>query len=214
MLRQRLTPSQPTLEAVRKASRILVIDDQAFPAQASFTRDQYHIERWAQIRNISQLTDGHYDVILLDLHGVGIADSPDSQGLGILEHVKTINPTQIIIAYSAQPWAVTARDQLAKADAVLDKGMDYLEFKTTVDTLLLRRFSPGYFINVINRELGDYAADVPRLVPKTLKAFRTGSSRGIREYLKSALQDPEKINRVISIIEIGITALRATGATN
>lgn len=72
----------PSIEAVRKSARILVIDDHAFPAQRTFTRDGYHFERWPEVKNLSQLTDGHWQVILLDVQGVGLNESPDKQGIG------------------------------------------------------------------------------------------------------------------------------------
>lgn len=59
------------LEAIRKQAKILVIDDQEPPMLTLFKRDGYHIERWAEIENLSRLTDGNYDVILLDIQGVG-----------------------------------------------------------------------------------------------------------------------------------------------
>jgi CheY-like chemotaxis protein len=198
----------PTLEEVRKNAHILVIDDQVFPAQSTFTRDGYHIERWSTIKNLSQLTDDHYDLILLDLHGVGLRESPDSQGIGILEHIKSTNPTQIVIAYSAQPWSVATGTRLAPADAVLDKGMDYIQFKSQVDELLLRRRSPGYFISVMNAELGDSAADAPMSVQKALAAMGGGRVDGLRRYLEGNLTDPKKIDRVVTIISIGVKAVQ------
>jgi CheY-like chemotaxis protein len=91
---------EPDIEVLRKRAKILVIDDQALPVQRLFQRDGYHFERWPQIRNLSQLTDGYYDIILLDLQGVGLNESPDLQGLGILAHIKQSNPAQAVIAYS------------------------------------------------------------------------------------------------------------------
>jgi hypothetical protein len=66
-----------SIEQVRKQARVLVIDDHVFPAEKTFTRDGYHFERWAYVKNLSQLTDGHYQLILLDVQGVGLAESPD-----------------------------------------------------------------------------------------------------------------------------------------
>src|SRR5690242_17650434 len=113
--------TQPDIETVRKHARVLVIDDQAFPAQRSFTRDGYHFDRWPAIKNLSQLTDGDWDLILLDIQGVGLTESPELQGLGILRHIKKTNPAQAVIVYSAQPQRVSSSEFLLLADAVLDK---------------------------------------------------------------------------------------------
>lgn len=195
---------EPDIEQVRRKSRILVIDDQAFPAQRSFTRDGYHLERWPSIRNMTQLTDGDWDVILLDIQGVGLVESPALQGLGILKHIKKSNPAQAVIIYSAKPQAVSSTEYLVLADAVFDKGMSYLEYKEKVDELLLRHASPGYFIAAMNRELGENAVLVPRAVPHALKAFRRGNADGLRRYLGGSITDQEKIDVIVHVITIGI----------
>lgn len=190
---------EPDIETVRKRARVLVIDDQAFPAQRNFTRDGYHFERWPTIKNLSQLTDGDWDLILLDIQGVGLAESPELQGLGILRHIEKTNPAQAVILYSAQPQQVSKSDYLLLADAVFDKGMSYLDYKERVDELLLRHASPGYFIAAMNRELGEGAAVVPKAVPKALRAFRRGDTRGFREYLGKNMTDQEQIDMLVML---------------
>jgi CheY-like chemotaxis protein len=200
---------EPDIETVRKRARVLVIDDQAFPAQRNFTRDGYHFERWPTIKNLSQLTDGDWDLILLDIQGVGLTESPELQGLGILRHIKKTNPAQAVIVYSAQPQRVSSSEYLLLADAVLDKGMSYLEYKERVDELLLRHASPGYFIAAMNRELGEGAALVPKAVPKALRAFRRGNTRGFRDYLGKNMTDQEQIDVLVNVVSVGIKVVAA-----
>jgi|tagenome__1003787_1003787.scaffolds.fasta_scaffold20967117_3 hypothetical protein len=203
-------PSEPpTLEAIRKKASLLIIDDQAFPYERLFTRDGYHIQRWPKVQNLSQLTDDHFDLILLDLHGVGLQESPERQGLGILEHIKTQNPTQLVIAYSAQTWNVANRDYFALADEVLDKNRaEYVDFKKTVDVLLMRRATVGYFIAKMNGALGDQAALAPKAVPKAVRAFRSGNTEGLRRYLTDKLPDAKQVSQVVSIVGIGVKVFR------
>src|SRR5215831_14575166 len=121
MIRGRALTAEPDIETLRKRANILVIDDQALPAQTLFERDGYHFQRWPEIKNLSQLTDGHYEIILLDIQGVGLNESPELQGLGILRHIKQSNPAQMIIVYSAQSQRLSRRPLIDLADAVLDK---------------------------------------------------------------------------------------------
>jgi DNA-binding response OmpR family regulator len=208
----RVVSAEPDIEKVRRHARILVIDDQAFPAQRNFTRDGYHLERWPSIKNLSQLTDGDWDVILLDIQGVGLVESPALQGLGILKHIKKSNPAQAVIIYSAKPQAVSSTEYLVLADAVFDKGMSYLEYKEKVDELLLRHATPGYFIAAMNRELGESAALVPRAVPKALRAFRAGNTDGLRRYLGASLTDQEKVETLVHVITIGVRVVSAVSS--
>jgi CheY-like chemotaxis protein len=207
MRRRTTTSVEPDIETLRKHYKILVIDDHALPAQRLFERDGYHLERWPEIKNLSQLTDGHYEIILLDLHGVGLNESPDKQGLGILRHIKQSNPAQIVIAYSAQAQKLSARAFIELADSVLDKEASYVDYKEIVDNLLRRRASPGYFLAVINRELGDNVILVPDVVPKAINAFKKGQTGPFEHYLRDHLPDAQQVDRILTIISIGITAV-------
>lgn len=211
MWRRPLTASEPDIEALRKRAKILVIDDQALPVQRLFQRDGYHFERWSQIKNLSQLTDGYFDIILLDLQGVGLNESPDLQGLGILAHVKQSNPAQAVIAYSAHTQRISLRPLLDMADAVLDKDASYVEYKDLVDSILRQRATPGYFIAAINRELGPKAALVPELVPKALRAFNKRSTGSLESYLRDNLPDAKQVDRILTIISIGISIFSIAG---
>lgn len=209
MFFQRAPLPQPTVEEVRKRAQILVIDDQEWPAQGMFERDGYHVTRWAEIKNLSQLTDGHFHLILLDVNGVGLLESPDLQGLGVLDHIKRTNPAQTVIVYSAQSHNLTASLYAARADAVMDKSTSYIDFKSEVDQLLMSRTSPDYFIAAMNRELGQAAAVTPRAVTLAMRAMRTGKTNALRTYLADKLNDSDKADFVAGIITVGIATLRA-----
>ena len=198
-----------TIEEMRKKSRILVIDDQLFPYQDLLKRDGYDIDRWAEVESLTKLTDGYFDILLLDINGVGLKESPKRQGLGILEHVKHSNPAQQVILYSSRPQSITQREVLILADKVLDKKSEYVEYKTAIDDLLQMRFSAGYFIAVMNRELGANAAFAPRAVPKALRAIRKGNTENLRSYLSNALKDPETVATIVAVVKIGAKTLAA-----
>jgi CheY-like chemotaxis protein len=196
-------PPEPTLAEIKRRSKILVIDDDALPVQRLFSRDEYDIERWPDVKQLEKLTDGTYDVLLLDINGVGRKVSPTGQGLGVLEHIKRTNPAQQVILYSAQAQRISSREILVLADAVLDKESDYVQYRAVVDDLLLRRFTPGYFVSVMNRELGPHAVRVQRAVPKALRAMKSGRMGPFRHYLETKLPDPETVDRIIAIVSMG-----------
>lgn len=197
----------PNSEAIRKHARVLVIDDMDFPAQVQFERDGYHFERWPEVKNVSQLTDGHYHLILLDIHGVGLNEDPKLQGLGILKHIKHLNPAQLVILYSSQRQWISKREHLVLADAVLDKSSSYLDYKQAVDDLLRRRFQHGYFIAAMNRELGDEAFLVPAAVRLASRSLRKGDTRRLDHYLRARVPDAAQVDRVLTIISIGVSTV-------
>jgi CheY-like chemotaxis protein len=203
--RLRRKPEWPRLshEEIVKRTRVLVIDDSEFPYQRLFKRDGYNIEKWADVRDLPALERGDYDVILLDLHGVGRSLSAD-QGLGVLAHLDDVNPTQIIIAYSNAEWSVEYQEFFSSADAVLHKTKDdYVVFKRTVDELLDSRFSLGFYVGRIERELADVAVS-GQVVEKARRAMASGRTDGFKRYLRGHVDDPRTVDRVLAIIQVAI----------
>jgi CheY-like chemotaxis protein len=196
-----------SIEEVRKQARILVIDDHVFPAEKTFTRDGYHVERWPFIKNLSQLTDGHYQLILLDVQGVGLTESPKKQGLGILEHIKKTNPAQAVILYSSDTYSVSSSRYIMLADAFLDKSSSYVDYKDEVDRLLLTQATPGYFISRMNQQLGASAAQVPKAVKYATVAFRTGNTTRLDRYLRANLPDAAQVDTALRVVSVGISII-------
>ena len=130
-------PTVDHAEIVRR-SRILVVDDDDFPYGVLFEGDGYTIRQWTDVESLTELENGTFDIILLDLRGVGRQQSA-SEGLGLLEHIRATSPAQIVIAYSNSEFSLDDQPFFRNADAVLHKSRsDYAAFKRTVDRLLDR----------------------------------------------------------------------------
>jgi hypothetical protein len=207
MFGRRREDLQPSLDEVRKRAQILIIDDQEWPHQKQLEADHFHVTRWVDVEDTDSLTNGSYALVLLDINGVGLTHSPERQGVGILDYVKKKNPAQLVIVYSAQPQAVGDAVTLARADAVMDKGSSYLEFRDKIDGLLMRRATPDYFVASMNLALGADAAKAPKAVSLALKALRTGDSSSLTRYLAKRLGN-EAVEEVVAfIIRVGIKVL-------
>jgi len=87
-------PAPPVAE-LRRRTRILVIDDDphSFPFD-TLRREGYAIDYWAKVENLQTLEEGRYDIIFLDIQGVAQEYSKED-GLGVLEHLKQANPSQM-----------------------------------------------------------------------------------------------------------------------
>ena len=70
-----------SLDEIKKRARLLVVDDSDFPYQSLFGRDGYTLEKWPDITDLPKLESGYFDIVLLDLQGVGREQSKE-QGLG------------------------------------------------------------------------------------------------------------------------------------
>ena len=186
-----------------KRARILVIDDQEFPHIVLFKKDGYTIQQWKDVEDLGSLENGDFDLILLDLRGVGRKHSTD-EGLGILKHIRDRSPAQIVVAYSNEDISLSYQHFFRDADAVLHKTRaDYVEFKRTVDDLLDKRFSLGFYFDRIGIALGDAAPQVPKVRKKARKAMLTGKTEPLQSYLTRRLEDEVTVDRVIAVVGAG-----------
>lgn len=185
---------------IMKRARILVIDDGDFPYMKLFRDDGYAIEKWNDVTELGPLEDGTYDLILLDLLGVGREHSSD-EGFGILKHIRETAPAQIIIAYSSADLSLDYQPFFRNADATLHKTKnDYVEYKRTVDELLERKFSLGFYLDRIGNELGDYGPLAPKARKKARAAILSGNTESLRRYLTKQIDDAVTVDRVIALV--------------
>lgn len=191
------------LEDIKKRARLLVIDDEDFIYRDLFKGDGYQIDKWDDVEELSKLEQNYYDIVLLDVQGVGKKLSSE-QGLGILQHIRKTTPTQIVIAFSNADYSLKYTDFFSQADAVLSKGADYVEFKRTVDKLLLQRFSLGFYVGKVISVVGSQFDDQERLEKVARKAILHNKPKNLQKYLADKITDPKTIEMAIGVIEIAV----------
>lgn len=190
-----------SLEEIKKRARLVVIDNEEFPYLPLFRRDEYQIEHWPDVKDLPRLEENYFDIILLDIRGVG-RDQTVDEGLGILRHLRQVSPAQIIIVYSSSSYPLSFQDALRQADAVLAKGVDYIDFKRKVDDLLRERFSLGFYLGRIRQLLASQVDDTRKYEKAARKAIRTRSSTRLQRLLESKVADPETIKLILSVVRV------------
>jgi len=190
-------------DEIKKRARLLVIDDDEFPYQILFERDGYTLEKWPDVTDLSKLESGFFDILLLDLQGVGRQQSSE-QGLGILRHLRKATPAQIIIAYSSADWPLKYQEFFEQADAVLGKSSDYVDFKRKVDQLLEQRFSIGFYLGRIQKLVGPNIDDPARLERLSRDSILRKDTSKLRRFLEDRMQSPEAIGDVLGLIQTAI----------
>jgi hypothetical protein len=166
-----------------------------------FERDGYTIQKWDDVTDLGALETGEFDLILLDLRGVGRAESAQ-EGFGILRHIRSTSPAQIVVAYSNEDLSLQYQSFFRDADAVLAKTADYVEFKQNVDRLLDERFSLGFYVTRITAELGTHSAEAPKAVEKARRAILTGNAEPLRRYLDEKIANEITVDRVVAIVGV------------
>lgn len=81
--------------------RILVIDDQRPALIDDLVRCGFAVDYDAAGDDMTKVEKQLYDLILLDFGGVGEKYGKD-QGLSLLRHIKRINPSQFVLAYTSK----------------------------------------------------------------------------------------------------------------
>src|SRR4051812_24673282 len=76
----------PLSDLIRR-TRILVIDDVETEFPFKILRDQgYAIDYWSDVRDLAALERGDYDIIVLDIGGIGKELDSVNEGAGVLKH--------------------------------------------------------------------------------------------------------------------------------
>lgn len=191
-------------EEIKKRSKILVVDDSDFAYLTLFKKDGYSIEHWKDIKNLPSLEKGAFDIILLDIQGVGKKQSQD-QGFGILKHLNKACPAQIVIAYSNADWSLKYQEFFRMADAVLAKSSDYVDFKRVVDELLIKRFSMDFYLDRFVQLTGSHTqGDISKLKKQATKAILSRSTRKLEDYLRNEIDNTKVVTLGIEVIKAAI----------
>lgn len=190
-------------DEVKKRARLLVVDDESFIYLDLFRKHGYSIEQWLDVDDLSRLENGGFDIILLDVQGVGKTVSPTEQGLGILRHLRLVNPAQIVIAFSASDYSLKYQDFFKLADAALSKGADYVDFQQQVDDLLKARFSKGFYVSRVAAATQLGSSDRTRLERETSDALDQRDPSKLVSYLKGKVITKENADLAIKILKVG-----------
>lgn len=186
-------------EEIKRRARLLVIDDTEFSYTELFRRDGYTIEQWRDVEDLSELEGGNYDIIMLDIRGVGETISKE-EGLGVLKYIRQVCPAQFVIAYSASDYDLSQHEFFRLADAVMPKSADYVDFKKEVDKLLHKRFSVDYYVKRILTEVGN--RNYEKIIRRAIK--RQNADLFIRK-IERKIDDQQIIELVIKLLNMAIS---------
>lgn len=194
--------SDAPFDVIIQRARILVVDDQEFPYLKLFRRDGYSVEKWNDVTQLSKIESGFYDLLLLDLQGVGRSVAGADEGLGVLKHIKSVRPFQLVLAYSNAEFQLRYQPFFKSADGVLSKTADYTEFKQQVDSLLRDHFSAGFQMRRIEASMIEIGVPVKRGMRHAQRSIRAKDAGLLQEFLAKCRVEPATFDRMTKLIEI------------
>ncbi len=192
-----------SIEEIKKRARLLIIDDGEFFYLDLFRRDGYNIDKWNDVKDLPKVESGYYDIVLLDIQGIGKKHSKDG-GMGILRHVKQVSPGQIVVAYSNADFSLKYKEFFDLADRVLAKQADYVDFKRAVDELLESRFSLGFYVEGVNKLASGYLSDTSKIRSAAEKAIRTKNVGPLEKILQKAEVPLKTIEAIVRIVKLAV----------
>lgn len=194
-------PALP-FDEIKKRARLLVIDDQEFAYLKLFKVDGYTFDKWKDVDDLPKLENGYYDIVLLDIHGVGLAQSAE-QGFGILKHLRKVSPAQIVVAYSNSDWSLKYQEFFDLADRKLAKGQDYVDFKRVVDELLRERFALSFYLKRIDGVLKGRVPDEAEARLIAERAILSRKPTKLHQYLNPAV-DADLLQTAMAVAQTAI----------
>ena len=194
-------PAPPVAE-LRKRTRILVIDDDphSFPFD-TLRREGYAIDHWPKVENLQTLEEGQYDIIFLDIQGVAQEYSRED-GLGVLEHLKQANPSQIVVAFSAHSFDLSKNRFWRLADDSLSKPVEAAKCKRLIDNLIESKCTPAHYwqacVELLRRQ-GVDQRNIERIENRVARAITKKDRKAIAEALEPTVKSAEVAVRLVGI---------------
>lgn len=209
---------QSDIRALRKRVRILVIDDQAdaFPVESMRSRG-YNVEYWPDVSvdNLARLERGEYDIVILDIRGVG-KDISFDEGFAVLKRLKRVRPGLTVVAFSGATFDISESQFFELADDVLPKPVDVFTCEEKLDALLRQSLSFDELwegLNVLLRHAGVGRWGRSRLRKKIDRAVKRGGERApLSQRLRDLIPDKEEAQVAVNILSLLLRLYENSGS--
>lgn len=129
------------IDVIKEKAKILFIDDEDVDLIPLLQNEKWHVEHWKDVQSLQVLESGKYDLIFLDIGGVGKLYSPDEEGFGILKRLKKVNPSVMIVSYSGQSFDASKSDFWSLSDGNLSKSSGAIKAMELMEDLLKEKFT-------------------------------------------------------------------------
>jgi len=190
-------------DELMKRTRVLVIDDQSNEFPFEFLKKQgYSVDHWHDVQDLAKLESGFFDIIVLDIGGVGAELDADKEGVAVLTHVKRVNPSQVIVAYSGQAHRSAQIPFFKLADQYVPKPATAIMWKETIDELIKNTMSTGHYWGGLRQLLeqdGVARVKIEKLERELIRAIRK-KAPDVQDRIKRILGPTENIVSIISIV--------------
>ena len=195
------------IEEIKKRIKIVVVDDDeaSFPYKL-LSSSGYTIEWWPNVdeRGLERLEKGQFDIIILDLNDIATQSISSTDGIGILERLKEVNPTQIIVAFSGQSYDIEKTHFFLTADDTLSKPVDFVKAKSLIDRIIDQKITISYFWTSISSYLTKEQISkrkIRRIENELIKAIKSNRSINYSLISDKILNGVDAAIKVVGILQ-------------
>jgi hypothetical protein len=121
---------------------ICIIDDEPFSYADLLTKHDFNIRELGDINDIKAVES--YDIVLCDIKGVGKSFGSHFEGGHIIEEIKKLYPSKVLVAYSGQQFDPTFNKFYQLADFSVKKDISSDEWIAKLDDSIKLVKDPVY----------------------------------------------------------------------
>jgi len=183
-----------TFEKIKKSCKICLIDDEINDVKIKSKTDRlisdgYKLQIMSDIDNFIEFKKNRFNVVILDIQGVGLKYAEKSAGWGVLSMIKQDLPHTVVIIFSGSDSKIREYGEIFKSsDDYITKDTEYVEFRQKINLAIRKAFSYEYHAEILVSRLkkGDIDKDTLKRLNKYLKLIR-GNKSQIQYTLNHAL---------------------------
>jgi DNA-binding response OmpR family regulator len=204
-------PLSLTRQQLIRRSRILVVDDERPPLISTLEGEGFSVHHDRNGDDAKKIEDGLYDLVILDFDGVG-SKFGNEQGLSFLRHIRRVNPSIVVLAYSTKAGSKEA-DFFRLADEVLDKDKGVAESLEIIENALRKSMSFEQIWGAIEILMKIEGSQSTKIRSKVIKELKNGNYRAVRDILSSkaggSISGKILTTLLEKLLELGVLALVA-----
>lgn len=129
-----------TLEELKRATDILIIDDDPFTYLEVLKANDFRIRQKSDIDSIGDVEK--YDIILCDVKGVGKFLSSKFEGAYLVQQIKETYPNKIVVIYTGNRYDASYQKYIQYADYTMEKGTPQEDWTELLTDILRKNADP------------------------------------------------------------------------
>ncbi len=171
-----------TLEQLKRATDILVIDDDPFTYIDILQANDFRIKQKTDIDAIGDVE--RFDIILCDVKGVGKFLCSKFEGAYLVQQIKETYPNKIVVIYTGNPYDASYQKYIQYADYTMEKGTPQEDWTALLTDILRKNANPVQQWKKTRSQLLDAGVsivDVAKYEDKYVSAIKSGNYKSLED---------------------------------